>query len=85
MRVGVYQNFSAKLVLSIDDNIILMSRSYFQKIMSQTIQSFSSGAPHVVRENIVYFVTLWDEYTVSWNKKAYSKFLTYFADFLVRT
>ena len=36
-------------------------------------------------KNIVYFVTLRDEYTVRWCKKAYSKFPTCFANFFVPT
>ena len=46
---------------------------------------FPNGAPQAVWKNIVYFVTLRDKYTLSWNEKAYSKFPTYFANFFVPT
>ena len=49
----------------------------------QTNDFFPNGL--AVWKNTVYFVILHDKYAVSWNKKAYSKFPTYFANFFVPT
>ena len=91
--------YTTKYTLSWNKNAYKISRKFLIYLVGFFVPTYSvylswgvtkneffpNGAPLAVWKNIVYFVTLRDKYTVSWNKKAYSKFPTYFANFFVPT